>query len=64
MYVISGPFCSPSAVVVGHRERANGRSGGHGYTVHIRDVYFSRYLDRSGLTLLSHFYLPFSEKGK
>jgi hypothetical protein len=42
-------------VVLGHRERGNGRSGGHGFTVHIRDVYFSRYLDRSGLTLLSHF---------
>ena len=43
-------FLFPSAVVVGHRERVDGRSGGHGFTVHIRDVYFSRYLDRPGLT--------------
>ena len=52
------------SVMVGHREDANGRSGGHGFTVHIRDVYFSRYLDRSGLTLLPHFYPPFPERGE
>jgi len=44
----------PRPVVVGHREHVNGRSGGHGFTAHIRDVYFFRYLDRPSLTLLLH----------
>jgi len=34
----------PRPVVVGHREHVDGRSGGHGFTAHIRDVYFSCYL--------------------
>lgn len=32
-----------------------------GSTKHIRDVVFSLYLDRSGLTLSSHYYSPFPE---
>jgi hypothetical protein len=42
------------------------REGGgvHGFTVLIRDVFFSLYLDRPNLTLLSHTYPLFSENGK
>ena len=62
MSTILGPFAPTPSVVVGHREHANGRSGGRGFTMHIRDVYFSRYLDCPSLTPLSHTYPPFPEE--
>lgn len=55
----------PRLVVAGHREHVNGSSGGHGFTAHIRDVYFSRYLDRPSLTIITPLSaIPRKKKGK
>ena len=50
--------------MAGHREHVNGSSGGHGFTAHIRDVYFSRYLDRPSLTIITPLFAIPRKKGK
>lgn len=58
---ILGWFASVPSVVMGHGERAKGRSGALGLSKHIRDVFFSIYLDRPDLTSSSQ-HSPFPEK--